>query len=78
MAGPAKPAQAASLPLSTQDGRLVVSSIYLWYEADFGGTEQVVIERPKRYARPELAALLAGIDPYIGRPLRLGLNELRQ
>jgi hypothetical protein len=43
-------------------GRLVVSSIYVWYEADFGGSDRGVIEHLRRYARPPLAAALAGID----------------
>jgi hypothetical protein len=43
-------------------GRLIVSSIYVWYEADFGGSDRGVIEHLRRYARPPLAAALAGID----------------
>ena len=44
------------------DGKLQVSSIYRWFEADFGGSERGVIEHLKRYARPELLTALQGID----------------
>jgi Protein of unknown function, DUF547 len=40
--------------------RLVVSSLYVWYEADFGGGAAGVLEHLRRYARGELAARLAG------------------
>jgi hypothetical protein len=43
-------------------GPATVSSIHVWYETDFGGTERRVIEHLKEYARPDLAAALAGID----------------
>lgn len=50
-----------------EDGDLVVSSIYDWYQEDFGGTEQGVISHLKECAAPELRAGLeeAGdIDDY--------------
>ena len=47
--------------VSAAGGRLAVSSIYVWYEADFGGTDRGVIEHLRRYARPPSAAALAGI-----------------
>ena len=43
-----------------ENGRLVVSSIYSWYEADFGGTDAGVVEHLRRHAVGELAAKLAG------------------
>jgi hypothetical protein len=43
-------------------GELTVSSIYIWYEPDFGGTQAGVIEHLRRYAQPELASALATID----------------
>lgn len=39
--------------------RLVVSSIYVWFKDDFGGTDRAVIEHLRRYAEPPLAARLA-------------------
>jgi len=41
-------------------GQLVVSSIYVWFQADFGGDEAGVLRHLRRYAAPALAARLAG------------------
>lgn len=41
-----------------ENGRLIVSSIYLWYRSDFGAGETAVLDHLKRYAAPELAARL--------------------
>jgi Protein of unknown function, DUF547 len=41
-----------------EHGRLIVSSIYLWYRSDFGADEAAVMDHLKRYATPELAAQL--------------------
>ena len=38
--------------------RLIVSSLYDWYAADFGGTDTAIISHLKRYARPVLLAKL--------------------
>jgi len=40
--------------------RLVVSSIYEWFQEDFGGDDRAVIEHLRRYAEPSLAERLAG------------------
>ncbi len=56
--------------------KLTVSSIYVWYEADFGGTEGSVIEHLKRYARPEFAAALAGIRTISDDRYDWALNDL--
>lgn len=37
---------------------LVVSRIYDWYQADFGGSEQGVLQHLERYADPQLASRL--------------------
>jgi len=42
-------------------GRLTVSSLYVWYQVDFGGDEAGVIRHLRRYAAPSLAAALEGI-----------------
>jgi len=59
-------------------GELTVSSIYIWYETDFGGTEAGVIEHLKHYARPGLASALAAIDHISGDSYDWALNDLRQ
>lgn len=43
------------------DGGLIVSSLYKWYAADFGGTEKSIIDHLKRYAAPALLRQLAGV-----------------
>lgn len=49
------------------DYGLVVSSIYLWFQSDFGGNEQGVLKHLARFAAPPLATKLkaaSGIDDY--------------
>ncbi|GMQ96195.1 MAG: DUF547 domain-containing protein [Gammaproteobacteria bacterium] len=43
------------------DTRLIASSLYDWYQDDFGGDEASVIAHLRSYARPALAAKLEGI-----------------
>lgn len=40
-------------------GRLIVSSIYVWYREDFGSGETAVVDHLRQYAAPPLAAALA-------------------
>ncbi len=44
------------------DGRLRVSSIYDWFQADFGGTSQTVVRHLREYAKPALRKRLEGYD----------------
>jgi hypothetical protein len=39
-------------------GRLQLSSIYDWFQADFGGSEESVLRHLQKYANPELATRL--------------------
>src|SRR5262249_29757114 len=51
----------------TQNGRLVVSSLYRWYREDFGGSDAGVLAHLRRYALPPLAAefsRVSAIDRY--------------
>lgn len=48
--------------ISVRDGKVTASSIYSWFQADFGGSAQGVLEHVRRYARPELQQKLAGIS----------------
>ncbi len=43
-------------------GKLIVSSIYDWFEADFGGNDAGVIAHLKQYAEGDLAAMLAKVS----------------
>ena len=47
---------------SINNGKLQVSSIYHWFEKDFGGDDAGVIAHLKQYAASELAAGLATIE----------------
>ncbi len=58
------------------DGRLIVSSIYVWFTEDFGGTEQGVLAHLRRYAAPELAARLAGFDSIDDHAYDWRLNDI--
>jgi hypothetical protein len=43
-------------------GDLIVSSIYNWFEEDFGGSEAAVIDHLTQYAAPKLKSRLDGIN----------------
>ena len=45
-----------------EDGRLIASSIYDWFEDDFGGDDAGVIAHLKQYAEGDLATSLAQIQ----------------
>lgn len=61
--------------LKIAKGKLIVSSIYVWFSEDFGGDDIGVIAHLKRYAEPALAARLAGIDRLGGHAYDWTLNE---
>lgn len=44
------------------DGRLIVSSIYDWFEEDFGGNDAGVIAHLRQYAEPGLKHALTSIE----------------
>ena len=58
-----------------QDGELRASSIYDWYQEDFGGTEAGVLGHLLRYARPELAERLRGYVGLMDYDYDWSLNE---
>ena len=60
---------------SLQNGRLKVSSIYEWFQDDFGGSWKGVIEHLKQYARPELQKQLASHDGPIDNNYDWTLNQ---
>ncbi|MEM9009601.1 MAG: DUF547 domain-containing protein [Pseudomonadota bacterium] len=55
-------------------GSLRVSSIYDWFQADFGGTDSGVISHLRQYAAPDLAAQLAGINRIAGDDYDWNIN----
>ena len=56
---------------------LIVSSIYDWFEADFGSSEAGVIAHLRRYAEPTLAERLARFDAIDGDRYDWRLNDAR-
>jgi hypothetical protein len=57
------------------DGRLTVSSLYAWYQEDFGGNDAGIIAHLRRYAAPPLATALAGIDTIADHAYDWSLND---
>jgi hypothetical protein len=57
------------------EGSLYVSSIYSWFESDFGNNAIAVIQHLKHYARPELAKALDKIDFINGDNYNWSLND---
>lgn len=56
-------------------GKLIVSSIYVWFENDFGGDDEGVIAHLRRYAEPPLAAALDGVVRIAGHDYDWSLND---
>jgi hypothetical protein len=59
------------------NGRLVVSSIYVWFQDDFGGNDAGVIQHLKRYAGPELQPRLAQVSKINDDRYDWGLNDAK-
>ena len=63
---------------SVKDGSLVASSIYSWFQDDFGGTEEGVIAHLKHYANGALKSKLesiTGIDDFV---YDWSINDVKQ
>ncbi len=60
-----------------EGGRLRVSSIYEWFQEDFGGSEASVIDHLRRYARGPLADALAGVRAIASHAYDWSLNDAR-
>ncbi len=58
-----------------QQGRLTVSSIYDWFDEDFGGNDQGVIAHLQIYAQADLKQALAGISRISGDDYDWQLND---
>ena len=56
-------------------GKLTVSSIYAWFQEDFGGSDKTIIAHLKRYAAPPLAAKLAEIGTIADHDYDWSLND---
>ncbi len=58
-----------------RNGRLIVSSIYEWFQEDFGNSDEGVIGHLRRYAEPPLAARLNGTKRIAGDGYDWALND---
>jgi len=58
-----------------EDGKRVVSSIYDWFEADFGGSKEGVVEHLRRHAAEPLAEGLRGFSGRLKYAYDWALNE---
>lgn len=59
------------------DGDLEVSSIYVWFQSDFGGNDAGVIRHLKQYANKSLSAKLASVDEIDDDDYNWSLNEAK-
>ncbi|MCB2100678.1 MAG: DUF547 domain-containing protein, partial [Rhodobacterales bacterium] len=59
---------------AVKDGRLVVSSIYVWFGGDFGGDDGVLAHL-RQYAEPALAGALAAVTAIGDHRYDWGLND---
>jgi hypothetical protein len=65
----------SSRGVSFENGSPVVSSIYVWYQDDFGGTDRGVLDHLRRYAAPPLQRGLAGVKSIGKDSYDWGLND---
>jgi hypothetical protein len=63
--------------VSVEGGKLKVSSIYSWFQADFGGSDAGVIAHLEKYAGSELKSKLKGITKIAGDDYDWGLNDAK-
>jgi hypothetical protein len=61
-----------------EDGELLVSSIYVWFEEDFGGDDAGVIRHLMAYADPHLAMRLQRLEEIGGDSYDWRLNDAGQ
>lgn len=57
------------------DGDLTVSSIYHWFDEDFGGTEAGVLDHLRAFAAPDKRARLQGLSGYDDHAYDWSLND---
>jgi hypothetical protein len=64
--------------VQVKNGKLIVSSIYVWFTEDFGGSEAGVLDHLRHYAAPPLAAKLAAFHKIAGDTYDWRLNDADQ
>lgn len=61
--------------VQVENGKLTVSSLYVWFQSDFGGTDAGVIDHLKKYARADLRTRLDRITRISDHRYDWALNE---
>ncbi len=61
---------------AVKDGSITASSIYSWFQVDFGGSKQSVIAHAIKYANPKLKSKLVKINDIGGFGYDWGLNDI--
>lgn len=64
--------------ISVEAGKVTASSIYSWFQVDFGGSERGVLDHVRTYASDDLKARLEGIKSISGYRYDWSLNDIRQ
>lgn len=62
--------------VTVASGDVIVSSIYHWYKADFGGNDAGLLAHVRRYAEPGLKAKLKGASQVADHRYDWSLNDL--
>lgn len=62
--------------IAVEAGKVKASSIYNWFQADFGGSAAAVLEHVRKYAAPDLAKALQGISTIAAYDYVWTLNDL--
>ncbi len=57
---------------------LIVSSIYVWYQEDFGDSDDDVIAHLERYAEPDISAKIKQVPKLTGHAYDWSLNGVRR
>ncbi|MFN3868229.1 MAG: DUF547 domain-containing protein [Hyphomicrobiaceae bacterium] len=64
--------------MTVKSGSVTASSIYDWFQSDFGGSAAGVLDHVRKYAGPELTKKLAGVSSIAAYQYDWKLNDLRR
>jgi len=64
--------------IAVRDGSVTASSIYNWFQSDFGGSAEGVLAHVRKYATPELAAKLEGVTSVANYAYDWNLNDVKK
>ncbi|MEZ5843294.1 MAG: DUF547 domain-containing protein [Hyphomicrobiaceae bacterium] len=64
--------------IAVSNGKVVASSIYDWFQSDFGGTVNGVLSHVRKFAAPDLAKRLDGISAIASYDYDWSLNDAKR